>query len=84
MTRGDDMNPTVRVMQDADGKELIVSIGATFITIRPKGSRVGGETQVSTTPGAVYIRALMGAVEREKAERRRERGTPVRAVRSLL
>ena len=62
MTPGSDTKPTVRLMKSVEG-ELVVSVKAGTLVIRPYRSRVGGPAEVTVNIGSVYNRALMSRVK---------------------
>ena len=62
MTPGSDTKPTVRLMKSVEG-ELVVSVKAGTLVIRPVRTRVGGQAEVTVNIGSVYNRALMNRVK---------------------
>jgi len=73
VTRGSDTRPTTRVLVGSDGEEYVVTLKARTYSIRPKGSRKGGRSEVILTPSAVYRAALIARVEATRKPRRRVR-----------
>jgi hypothetical protein len=63
MTQGSDSKPTRRLLQAyRSDKELVVELGRSRITIRPKGTRRGGKAEVSIAASALYDRLLIGGM----------------------
>lgn len=73
MTRASETRPTVRQLESVLGDTYVVELRRTTITVRPKGSRKGGRSEVSITPGALYLRLMQARVDAEKASKRRAR-----------
>lgn len=74
MTKGSDLRPVRRMMDGIRGGNYAVEVRARTVVIRPKGARRGGPAEVTVTPGAVYVRAMMAQAEARKAMKRRRRG----------
>ncbi len=84
MTRGSDVRPVRRVLQSRSGykpQDFVVELRETLILIRPKGTRIGGTSEVAVPVGAVYQRALLA--QAADAKRAKRKG-PVRVKRGAL
>jgi hypothetical protein len=73
MTKGSDVRPTRRMMAGFRGDHYAVELRSKVVIIRPKGARRGGPAEVTVTPGAMYVRAMMAQAEARKAMKRRGR-----------
>lgn len=59
-TRARDDRPVRRVVQDADGREYVVEIGARMVRIRPVRTRRGGPAEYTRTWNQIYLDAACG------------------------
>lgn len=78
MTAATDKHPTVRSMTTRRGDQYVVTIAASVITIRPKGTR-SAKVRVPLDIGALYVRSLMAQVDAERRERARARRAKIAA-----
>ena len=73
-TRAKETRPTKRVVVSARGDEYIVAVGATTLTLKPKGTR-SRRVLVDIDWGSLYLRLLTAKIDAEKRERRAARKT---------
>lgn len=76
MTSATNESPTRRAMVSRVGlrlEEYVVELGASEITIRPKGSRKGGAAEVKFSVSAIYERCLMARVHQDAKPKRVKR-----------
>jgi hypothetical protein len=76
VTSATNETPTRRAMASRVGlrlEEYIVELGASEITIRPKGTRRGGPAEVTFSVSAIYERCLMARVHQDAKPKRVKR-----------
>lgn len=71
-TSASDTRPTIRAVTTRFGDTYIVALGASTITMRPKGTR-SPKVRVTIDVGALYIRALTAQIEEERRAKRKAR-----------
>lgn len=68
MTKASDTKPTRRTVQTMDG-DMVVEVGAAYVTMRPKHARKGGPAEVQVPWGAIYLRAMRDRADDVRRER---------------
>lgn len=75
MTPARNDRPTRRVLiSRRDGTPYVVELWEDLIVIRRKGTRRGGPTEVSFTPGQLVLQGVRARIEAERMAKRRTRG----------
>ncbi len=69
MTRATD-RPLRRLVQTMDS-EMVAEIRDRTLTLRAKGGRAGGPSEVSVTWGAIYVRCMMAVADEKRRARRK-------------
>lgn len=70
MTRASDTRPTIRELTTRFGDRYVVTLGASVVSLRPKGTR-SPKVRIDLDVGALYIRALTAQIEADRKARRR-------------
>lgn len=63
-------NPLRRIVQTMDS-EMVAEVRDRTLTLRAKGGRAGGPTEVTVTWGAIYVRCMMAIAEEKRRSRRK-------------
>lgn len=71
-TRATDTRPTTREVTTRYGDTYILTLGASTITMRPKGTR-SPKVRITIDVGSLYIRSLTAQIEEAKRAKRKAR-----------